>query len=292
MSAESSLASRLGHSTDARLVIINCDDLGSSHSANLASLEAMARGIATSGTLMVPCPWAYEAVELFKGRDIGVHLTLTAEYPTYRWRSLTGAASLHDDDGFMPRTVREVRKRADPQDVRRECRAQIEQALAWGVDVTHLDSHMGTVQVDPRFFEVYAELASEFRLPLRMVSPHVDAQLGFGSRDMAAARGLVFVDLLFAEWGRSTGEQMRTEFPRLPAGVAEFLVHPVHDGPELRGYDLTEAQIRVDDHACAMDAEVAALIAAQGLTPISYRPLRDLQRGEADAATAALSPVG
>ena len=286
MTAETSLAQRLGHGPDARLVIINCDDLGSSHSANLASLEAMERGIATSGTLMVPCPWAYEAVQLFKGRDVGVHLTLTAEYPTYRWRSLTGAASLHDADGFMPATVREVRKRADPEDVRRECRAQIEQALAWGVDVTHLDSHMGTVQVDQRFFEIYAELAAEFRLPLRMVSPHVDEQLGFGSREKAAAAGLVFTDLLFAEWGRPTGEQMRTEFPRLPAGVAEFLLHPVHDGPELRGYDLTEAQIRIDDQACAMDAEVAALIRSEALTPISYRPLRDLQRGERAASPA------
>lgn len=289
MSAETSLAQRLGYGADARLVIINCDDLGSSHSANLASLEALERGIATSGTLMVPCPWAYEAVELFRGKDIGLHLTLTAEYPTYRWRSLTGAASLRDDQGFLPRTVREVRKRADPQDVRRECRAQIEQALAWGVDVTHLDSHMGTLQVDERFFEIYAELAAEFRLPLRMVSPHVDDQLSFGSRAKAAAIGLVFTDLLWAEWGRPTDEQMRTEIPKLPAGVSEFLLHPVHEGAELRGYDLTEADIRVNDYACAMDSGIAELIAAQRLRPISFRPLRELQRAEAGAA--ALSPA-
>lgn len=282
----SSLVERLGFAATDRLIIVNCDDLGSSHTANLASLEAFERGVATSGTLMVPCPWAREAVELFAGFDVGVHLTLTAEYPTYRWRSLTGAASLHDDEGFLPRTIEEARARAAVDDVRRECRAQIEQALAWGVDVTHLDSHMGTVQVDPRFFEVYVELAAEFRLPLRMVGEKADAFLGFDSRAKAAAAGLVFPDALFAQWGRPTGEQMRAEFPKLQPGVAEFLLHPVHDGPELRGYDLTEAEIRIGDQHASVDPEIAALIEREGLRPISFRPLRDLQRAGASLEVA------
>lgn len=276
------LAERLGYRADDRLVIVNCDDIGSSHAANLASLEAMETGVATSATLMVPCPWAREAVELFQGKDVGVHLTLTAEYPTYRWRSLTGAASLHDHQGYLPRTVAEARERAQVADVAAECRAQIEQAYAWGVDVTHLDSHMGTVQLDPRFFEIYLALAEEFRLPVRMVSAPAEPVLGFASRAPAAERGIVFADEVWAQWGRPTGEQMRSVFPRLkPGAVAEFLVHPVFDGPELRGYDLAEAQIRVDDHACAMDPEIRSLIAVEGLIPISYRPLRELQRAGA-----------
>lgn len=276
---ERTLAERLGHEPTERLIIVNCDDIGSSHSANLASLEAVERGVATSATLMVPCPWAREAVELFQGKDVGVHLTLTAEYPTYRWRSLTGAKSLHDAQGYLPRTVDEVRARARVEEVRAECRAQIEQAYAWGVDITHLDSHMGTVQLDPRFFEVYLDLAEEFRLPVRMVKASAEPVLGFESRAPASARGVTFADEVWAQWGRPTAEQMRSVFPKLAAGtVAEFLVHPVFDGPELRGYDLTEAQIRVDDHACAVNPEIKALIAAEGLIPISYRPLRELMR--------------
>ena len=279
---EASLPQRLGYAPDARLMIINCDDIGSSHAANLASLEAMQRGVATSATLMVPCPWAREAVELFAGQDVGVHLVLTAEYPTYRWRSLTGAKSLHDNQGYLPWTVAEARERARVEDVAAECRAQIEQAYAWGVDVTHLDSHMGTVQLDPRFFEVYLALAEEFRLPVRMVSARAEPVLGFESRAPAAGRGILFADEVWAQWGRPTGEQMRTVMPRLkPGTVAEFLVHPVFDGPELRGYDLTEARIRVDDHAVAVDPEIRALIEAESLIPISYRPLRELQRAGA-----------
>jgi len=79
---------------------------------------------------------------------------------------------------------------------------------------------------------------------------------------------------------------MRTEFPKLKAGVSEFLLHPVYDGPELRGYDLTEAEIRIGDQRASVDPEIAGLIRSEGLRPISYRPLRELQRaGESlDAA--------
>ena len=92
----------------------------------------MVEGVATSATLMVPCPYAREAAEMFAGMDIGVHLTLTSEYPGYRWGSLTGRASLHDDDGYFPRTTAAAIKRMEAQDVRAECRAQIDRALGWG----------------------------------------------------------------------------------------------------------------------------------------------------------------
>jgi hypothetical protein len=281
-----SLAERLGYGPGDRRVILNCDDLGSSHSANLAALDAVERGVATSATLMVPCPWALEAVELFKGKDVGVHLTLTAEYPTYRWRSLTGAASLHDAEGFLPRTAAEVWARADFEDVRRECRAQIDQALAWGVDVTHLDSHMGVNQTNRRYYELYLELAEAYALPVRMAGRNAEAALGFPVRGPAAARGLAHPDDFFFRWKSPTAELMQERVPKLRPGVTEFLIHPVLDGPELRGYDLDAAQVRVDDHACAVDAEIAALLAAEHIQTISFRPLRELQRGRCSPATA------
>jgi len=59
--AESNLAERLGYGRDAKLLIVNCDDLGSSHAANLGVYEALRAGLATSASLMVPCPWARDA---------------------------------------------------------------------------------------------------------------------------------------------------------------------------------------------------------------------------------------
>ncbi|MBS0273332.1 MAG: ChbG/HpnK family deacetylase, partial [Proteobacteria bacterium] len=133
-----SLVEKLGYDAADRLLILNCDDLGSSHSANLAIDDSIRNGIATSATLMVPCPWAREAVDMCGDLDIGIHLTLTCEYPGYRWRALTGAKSLHDADGFMPRTTAEVWQNAKLDDVEAECRTQIEQAKSWGIDITHL----------------------------------------------------------------------------------------------------------------------------------------------------------
>jgi predicted glycoside hydrolase/deacetylase ChbG (UPF0249 family) len=278
------LAERLGYPADARLAIFNCDDLGSSHAANIASLEAMEKGVASSGTLMVPCPWAMEAVRLFQDQDVGVHLTLTAEYPGYRWRSLTGAASLHDDEGYLPRTAEEVWARADLTDAGAELRAQIDQACAWGVDVTHLDSHMGVNQIDRRFYGLYLELAEEYRLPVRMAGRTAESVLGFPIRAPACARGLLHPDEFYYRWKAPTAELHARYVPQIPPGsVAEFVLHTVVDGEELRGYDLEAAQVRVDDYAVALAAATKALIDREKVTTIGFRPIRDLQRAETRA---------
>ncbi|MHB8529116.1 MAG: polysaccharide deacetylase family protein [Caulobacteraceae bacterium] len=276
---ETCLVEKLGREPAAKLLIVNCDDLGSSHSANLAIMRAMEAAIATSATLMVPCPWAREAARMFAGRDVGVHLTLTAEYPGYRWRSLTGGATLHDDDGFLPATAAEVISRAEPAEVRAECRAQIEQALAWGVDVTHIDSHMGTVQIDPRFYAIYLDLAVEFGLPPRMFGRRRgDAYLGFDARRQAAERGILFTDNFIDPWGKMTADVFRRRLPALAPGVTEIFAHPVEDGPELRGYDPDHPDVRAGDAAWFVSDELKGLIAASGAIPISYRSLRDAQR--------------
>lgn len=272
-----SLTERLGYSADAKLLIVNCDDLGSSAAANRATAAALVAGTATSATLMVPCPWALDGVERFQG-GIGVHLTLTCEYPAYRWRSLTGASCLHDDQGYMPQTREAVWARADLEDVRLECRAQVEQALAWGVAVTHLDAHMGTMQVDRRYFEIFVDLAVAYDLPLRMWGARAEAELGFPGRDMAAGRGLVFPDHMTSTWGKPAKPAFADILANLRPGVTEVYVHPVEDGPELRGYDPDHPQIRVDDFALMTDPELPQMIAASGATLISFAPLRDLQR--------------
>ena len=117
------LAERLGFPPDAKLLIVNCNDLGSSHAANLGVYEALREGVATSATLMVPCPWARDAAARYRGEDVGVHLTLNAEYDLYRWGPITHAPSLLDGDGGFPRTLEDVWDHADLDEVRRELRA-------------------------------------------------------------------------------------------------------------------------------------------------------------------------
>lgn len=274
------LAERLGHVPDARLLILNCDDLGATSAANRAICASLSDGLATSATLMVPCPWALDAVRRSPAGGIGVHLTLTCEYPGFRWRSLTGAASLHDDEGFMPTTAEAVWARADLKDVEAECRAQVDQALAWGVDVTHLDAHMGTMQVEPRYFELYLQLAQAYRLPLRVWGAPAEAQIGFPGRARAAEAGRIFPDHMTTTWGRPAIPALEKILRNLRPGVTEVYIHPSEDGPELRDCDPKHADIRVDDLACALDPGLKALAAELGVILISYAPLRDLQRAE------------
>lgn len=273
-----SLGERLGYGPHVRLLIINCDDLGSSHSANLATLQAMTEGVATSATLMVPCPWAREAARLFEGHAIGVHLTLTCEYRGYRWRGLTGGASLYDDEGFLPATTEAALQRLDAGEAKAECRAQIETALAWGVDVTHLDAHMFVMQSRSDLFEAYLDLAGEFRLPVRMASRETAARQGFGARERAGEHGLLFNEHIVDPWPRVTREVFFEEIPNLPPGVNEIFAHPVLEGQELRAYDTDNADIRAQDAICLTDPALRDLLDKHGIKRISFRQLRDLQR--------------
>jgi hypothetical protein len=276
--SEVSLVERLGYAADTKLLIVNCDDLGSSHAANLAICRSISNGAATSATLMVPCAWAREAARMCEGMPIGVHLTLTAEYPGYRWRSLTGRASLHDDEGFLPASGRAPLERAEVEDVRAECRAQIDQALAWGVDVTHLDAHMGVMQFRREFLDVYLDLAVEYGLPVRMASARFLERQGFGIAETARRRGVLFNEHLVDPWPRRTREVWAAELPKLRPGVNEAFAHPVLDGDELRGYDRENADIRAHDAQWLMDPAARELIRDVGARRINWKPLRELQR--------------
>ena len=272
------LAERLGRDADARLLIVNCDDLGISHAANLGVYESLRDGLATSATLMVPCPWARDAAERYMGEDIGVHLTLNAEYETYRWGPITQAPSLLDGDGGFPRTIEDLWDHADVEEVRRECRAQIERAILWGFDVSHLDSHMGTLQLRPEFFDVYLELAVEFGLPLRLSGASTERHIGFPFRRLADEEGVVFPDHFVYLNGVGSRRTLEKTLFDLPVGVTEIYVHPAVDTPEVRAI-ADDWSSRVDDHHLVTgDSGFRALVERTGVELIGFRELRELQR--------------
>ena len=273
------LAERLGHSPDDRLVIINCDDLGSSHAANVGVYEAVRDGLATSASLMVPCPWAREAAARYRGEDVGVHLTLNAEYDLYRWGPITQAPSLLDGDGGFPRTLRDLWDHADLDEARRELRAQVERAILWGFDVSHLDSHLGTLQLKPEFFDIYVDLALDFGLPIRLSGASTERTIGFPFRKLAAEEGVVFPDQLVTVPGVGSRRQIERAVYDLRPGVTELYVHPAIDTPELRALTPDDWAARVDDHDLVVtDRTLRTMLDRAGAHLIGYRQLRDLQR--------------
>lgn len=273
-----SLAQRLGRDPDARLLIVNCDDLGMCHSANEGVYDALRRGAATSATLMVPCPWAREAAAQYRGEDVGVHLTLTAEWELYRWGPVTQAPSLLGGEGGFPRTVEDVWDHADLDEVRRELRAQVERAILWGFDVTHLDSHMGTLQLRPEFFDVYLDLAVDFGLPLRLSGASTHQLVGFPFRDLAAEEGVVAPDHLLYYSGVGAREAITAALEDLAPGVTEVFLHPAIGHSELRAL-APDWERRVDDHEFLTDpGGLRRLVEGAGVELLDWRSLRDLQR--------------
>jgi predicted glycoside hydrolase/deacetylase ChbG (UPF0249 family) len=272
-----SLAERLGHPADAKLLILNCDDLGLTHSSNVAGYEALRRGVATSASLMVPCPWSRDAAASYRGEDVGVQLTLNAELDTYRWGPITHAPSLLDGDGGFPRTVEDAWEHADVDEARRECRAQIERAIVWGFDVSHLGSHLGTLERRPEFFDIYLELAVDFGLPMRVGDEATERVAGFPFRRLAAESGAVFPDQVISCPPGAVRRVERLLFDLQP-GVTELSLHPAADTDELRAA-CTDWSGRVEDYAyLTHGGSLLGMLDRARAVLIGWRDLRELQR--------------
>ena len=291
------LADRLGFHPDERVAIVHADDIGMCHAANEGAFEALERGVVTCGSIMVPCPWFREAAERACANpalDLGIHLTLNAEYPGYRWGPVAGRSrvpSLLDDQGFLPRTTRETVARARPEEVEIELRAQIEMALAAGIEVTHLDAHMGTVFFPP-FVDVYVELALEYRLPVLALRPDpaVLAAAGLSGAepilrrvaDALAAAGVPLLDGLDADsldFAAGSGEaHTRKRIDRLARGVSYWIIHPAKDGEELRAVTPGDGHARAFEHAFYGGDAGRAAFERAGIRRVGMRALRELMR--------------
>lgn len=280
----SALAERLGYPADAKLVILSCDDLGSCHAANVGVYEAIREGVATCTSLMVPAPWARHAASLYRpSDDVGVHLTLNAEHEHYRWGPITHAPSLLSGEAGFPRNVDDLWEHADPDEVYRELKAQVERALVWGIDVTHLAPHLTAITLRPEFFDCYLDLAVEFRLPMRLPSTITEAQAGFPFRKLAIEAGVLFPDHFDHDWRAGSRERVTRALQALSAGVTELHVQPAIDTPEVHA--LTPlANEWIDDHAfVTATSPLPQLIESVGATLIGYRALRDAMRAASRA---------
>jgi len=275
------LVVRLGLPSGTRAVIVSCDELGLTHATNSAIFEALALRRTTSASLMVPAPWARASTANYRGEDVGVHLTLNSELDLYRWAPITQSPSLLDGDGAFPRTIEDVWEHADLDEVRREWRAQIERAVLWGFHITHLDTHLAGVELKPEFFDVYLELAEEFRLPVRLPGVEAEERIGFPFRAEAEERGVVAPDHVVPldELG-NTAAQIIEGLAALPPGVTEVHAHPAIDSPEIRAATPDWPE-RVAAHAILGQIETIVAGAQQrGVTFIAYRELAALARRE------------
>ena len=272
------LAERLGYTADTRLVILSCDDLGSCHAANVGVYRALREGAATCASIMVPAPWAQHAAGDYEPTDdIGVHLTLNAEHAAYRWGPVTHAPSLLSGEGGFPRDIDDLWEHADPDEVYRELTAQVSRAIAWGIDVTHLAPHLTAITLRPEFFGIYLDVATEFRLPVRLPSTVTAEQAGFPFRKLAADEGVLFPDYFDHDWRAGSRDRVLRALTALEPGVTELHVQPAIDTPEVRALT-PHAEQWIDDLAFVTDDALRAAIDDAGAVLIGYRELRDSMR--------------
>lgn len=275
---QSSLLRRLGYPADARVLIVTCDELGRSQAANSAIFDCLHAGLATSASLMVPCPWARDAARHYRGEDVGVSLTLNAPLDHYRWGPITQAPSLLDGDGGFPRTAADLWDHADLDEVRRELRAQVERAIYWGLDVSHLSSPGDLLLLRPEFFDVMIELALDFRLPVRLGGPTIEDTAGFPLRKLATDEGVVFPDRVISSTKSDARAVLERFLFELTPGVTELHVTPARDTPEQRALDPRWPR-QVDDlRALTDDRHLRAMVERSGVELVGYRRLRTLMR--------------
>lgn len=283
-----SLSLKLGYKANDRILIINNDDAGMCHSSNIGTFEGFEKGVITSSTIMVPCPWFSEIAEYAKAnpnRDFGIHLTLTSEWKYYRWTGIAPKESvkgLYDPNGYLWGSVEDVYKHATPKEALIEGRAQIQRALDAGIKVTHIDSHMGTYQLNPDYMKIYFQLASEFNLPLRMASQKTMEKFGFENmRKEYAEKGLVFTDYFIYDELQNYKEvkSFWTDIVKnLKPGVTELYIHASKMSDELRSITYSSKTRAEEAQLFTYDKEFKELLEKENIKLISYRPLLNLQR--------------
>ena len=238
--AQITLAEKLGFEKDAKLLIVHADDAGMCNSENIATEAALESGAVSSTSIMMPCPWSDDFIDWavkHPNADVGVHLTLTAEWEHYRWNGILPAdkiPSLLDKDGYFPRTAQELANQANLKEVEAELRAQIDRAIALGIKPTHLDSHMATTLKTPELIRLFLKLGKDYRIPnmlSRYMANNYHLLQDENYSDVLFVDNLVFLRGLPTEqWEK----EYRKIFKEIKPGLNQLILHAALDNIELQ----------------------------------------------------------
>ena len=289
---------KLGLSENDRAVIIHTDDIGMCHASVQAFKDLWAFGTITSGAVMVPCAWFPAVAQMCRENpeiDMGVHATLNAEWESYRWGPVSTrdqSSGLMDADGYFHQWHPAVHENAKPEAVEAEVIAQLERALAAGIDVTHVDSHMGTI-MSPLFIHSYIQAAATRNLPNML--PRLDAKgmtfmiAGENERKnyepimkqslesgVPMLEGLLGMPLNEPDPGRQM-DMAKELLGDLPVGITHFILHPSIDTAELRSI-APDWESRVANYNVFMSDELKHVLESEDIKLIGYRQIRDAMR--------------
>ncbi|MCK0145841.1 polysaccharide deacetylase family protein [Arenibacter sp. F26102] len=276
---------RLGYSKNDTLLMIHADDAGLSCSENAATIEVLKKGIVSSYSIMVPCPWFGDIANFAKQHphyDCGIHLTLTCEWKHYKFGPVlpySEVPSLVDELGFFHAKREQVKKLAKPEEVKKELKAQIDRALNAGIKPTHLDSHMYTLGLTKELLEVYRDLGKEYKLPI-FLSDQLLKDVGNPDslQDSDNIVHEVHIGNFNAMNSSGLGELYTQMLSKLTAGLNVILIHPAFDNMEMKlvcvDHPNFGSQWRQMDFDFFTNPNTAALLKERNIKPITWRELQ------------------
>lgn len=291
---------KLGLADTDRAVILHADDIGMCQAGLAAYAEIVEFGVLSSAATMVPCPWFPATAVLYRtlqathpNLDMGVHVTLTSEWDGLRWGPISTrdvASGLLDAEGYFPRQTAPVQAHGRAAAVLAEMEAQLQRALAAGIDVTHLDSHMGSI-FHPQFMPLYIELAQRYRIPALAFRWQASDLQAWGMDEATAvqfanwsqnleASGFPLLDSIFMmplDTHKNRLDVARQSLSNLQPGIHYFLIHPAQDTPELRAV-APDWQARVADYQLFVDKTWRQTVAESGVRVIGWREIREVMR--------------
>ena len=290
---EQTYAEKLGWPKGSRVVIFHVDDAGMSHDSNMGTIEAMEKGVATSTSVMFPCPWVVEFAQYAKKNpnvDMGMHCTLTSEWNIYRWGPVAGKKAvpgLTDEEGCLWHSAKEVVDHASPDEVETELRAQLDRCLTLGLTPTHLDTHMGTVFDTPEFLDRYIKVAAEKGIPVMMPGGHATFLLKESPEmkekirplgDKVWALGLPVLDDLHTGYGCKDARDKKAQVIKflhaVKPGVTQFIVHCTRPSETFKSIS-GSGPMRLAELEALTSPEVKKAIADEKIILTTWRELKE-----------------
>ena len=281
------IAQKLGYAKQAKLLIIHADDLGVSHSENQASIKALESGPVNSASIMAPCPWFPEIAAYAKEHqeiDFGLHLTLNSEWDFYKWgpvSSLDSVRTLVNGHGYFYASVDSVVQNTSPDEAYIEMRNQIRKAHHIGIELTHLDAHMGAAVANPEFLSRYLLLGKEYQLPVLLDSrvhqiehPEVKALIDHQT---------VVADRIMSASPDDYEGGMNTYYSELlkglDSGLNVLLIHLAYNDKEMQAITVNHpywgAAWRQADTDFFSSDECRKILEQEDIILVSWREIRD-----------------
>jgi predicted glycoside hydrolase/deacetylase ChbG (UPF0249 family) len=288
LNAQLTTQEKLGYSKDTKLLIIHADDLGVSHSQNEGTISAMEKGVVSSASIMVPTPWFSEIATYAAAHpkaDFGLHLTLTSEWKYYKWGPLSGrneVPGLLNKNGFLYDDVDSVYKMAKLAEIEKELRAQIEKAKHFGIDFTHLDSHMATLFGRADYLKLLIKLGREYKVPVLLNKSGPRSAFNVDLTGFVTDKD-VTVDAIYTANPDDFKKGMENFYTpilqSLQPGLSILIIHTAYDNEEMQAITIDHpdwgAAWRQADYNFFTSDNCKKLLEEQKIHVITWREVRD-----------------